>query len=141
MFFARAAWAAGEDDAARRALALHTSEPDQGAPQRDAEVVIYNMPARMVTLIGVAIGGLRVPQPALAQHLALRGVAPLVSGGGPLLIPALTESGPIDILRGPSVLQRQLQFMEPLMLRAFAPVATQRLQQGSAAVVFDSGSK
>ena len=37
--------------------------------------------------------------------------------------------------------QRQPQFMEPLMLRAFVPTATQRLQQGSAAVVFDSGSK
>ena len=95
----------------------------------------------MVTLIGVAIGGLRVPQPALTQHLALRGVAPLVSGGVPLIIPALAESGPIDILRGPSVLQRQLQFMEPLMLRGFAPTATQRLQQGSAAVAFDSVSK
>jgi len=95
----------------------------------------------MVTMIGVAIGGFRVPQPVLAQHLALRGVAPLVKGEGPLLIPGLAESGPIDILRGPSGLQRQPQFMETLMLRGFAPVATQRLQQPSAAVVFDSGWK
>ena len=123
-----------------RATPLQVRFPD-AAPQRDAEVVIYNMPARMVTMIGVAIGGLRVPQPALAQHLALRGVAPLVTGGGPLLIPGLAESGPIDILRGPSGLQRQPQFMETSMLRGFAPVATQRLQPGSAAVAFDSTAK
>lgn len=123
-----------------RATPLQVRFPD-AAPQRDAEIVIYNMPARTVTMIGVAIGGLRVPQPALARHLALRGVAPLVTGGGPLLIPALAESGPIDILRGPSGLQRQPQFMETLMLRGFAPVATQRLPQGSAAVAFDSVSK
>jgi hypothetical protein len=123
-----------------RATPLQVRFPD-AAPQRDAEVVIYNMRAQMVTMIGVAIGGLRVPQPVLAQHLALRGVAPLVKGGGPLLISGLAESGPIDILRGPSGLQRQLQFMETVMLRGFAPVATQRLQQGSAAVIFDSVSK
>jgi len=124
-----------------RATPLQVRFPD-AAPQRDAEVVIYNMPPRMVTVIGVAIGGLRVPQPALAQHLALRGAIPLVSGGSPLLIPALAESGPIDILRGPSGSQRQPpQYLETSMLRGFAPVAAQRLQQGSAAVVFDSGSK
>ncbi|HSY47504.1 MAG TPA: hypothetical protein VLC46_01710 [Thermoanaerobaculia bacterium] len=135
-----------------RATPLQVRFPD-AAPQRDAEVVINNIPARMVTPVGVAIGGLRVPQPVLAQHLALRGVAPLVMGGGPLLIPALAESGPIDILRGPSGFQPQVQprqrpqqlsppqFMETLMIRPFAPVATQRLQEGSAEVVFDSVSK
>jgi hypothetical protein len=91
----------------------------------------------MVTVIGVATGGLRIPQPALAQHLALRGVAPLVTGGGPLLIPAFAESGPIDILRGPSVLPRPSQPLPDFGIRNFAPVATQRLQQGSAAVAFD----
>jgi hypothetical protein len=118
-----------------KATPLQVRFPD-AAPQRDAEVTIENMPQRMVTIMGVAIGGLRVPQPVLAQHLALRGVAPLVSGGGPLLIPALSESGPIDILRGPSSQLRQPQFIETVM-RGFAPVATQRLQPGSAAVAFD----
>src|SRR5439155_24454046 len=87
-----------------RATPLRVRFPD-AAPQRDAEVVIHNMPPRMVTVIAVAIGGLRVPQPALTQHLALRGVAPLVSGGSPLLVPALAESRPRDILRGLCVLQ------------------------------------
>jgi hypothetical protein len=118
-----------------RATPLQVKFPD-AAPQRDAEVVIYNTPAHVVTVIGAAIGGLRVPQQALAQHLALRGVGPLVVRGGPLLIPALAESGPIDILRGPSILQRQPQLTE-IGTHNFAPVATQRLGPGSPAVGFD----
>jgi hypothetical protein len=111
------------------------------APKRDAEVTIYNMPARMVTLIGVAIGSLRVPQPALVHHLALRGVVPLVRGdSGLLLIPALAETGPIDILRGPSSFPRQPQLTENVT-RNFASVATQRLQPGSPAVAFDATAK
>jgi hypothetical protein len=126
--------------AAERATPLQVRFPDT-APQRDAEVVINNVSARMVTPVGVAIGGLRVPQPALAQHLALRGAAPLIKGSGPLLIPALAESGPIDILRGPSSLQQPPQFTDPSRFRPFAPVATQRLQPGSAAVAFDSAPR
>ncbi|MBV9186302.1 MAG: hypothetical protein JO093_11805 [Acidobacteria bacterium] len=122
-----------------RATPLQVRFPD-AAPQRDAEVTIDNAPQRMVTIMGVAISGLRVPQPALAQHLALRSVSPLVIGGGPLLIPALSESGPIDILRGPSSQIRQPQFIESSM-RGFAPVATQRLQPRSAVVVFDGVGK
>ena len=128
-----------------KATPLQVKFPD-AAPQRDVEVTIYNMPPRLVTPIGVAIGGLRVPQPALAQHLALRGTAPLVKGGGPLLIPGLAESGPIDILRGPPGAQRLQQSLPlpPLMdpsLRNFAPVATQRLEPGSGAVAFDGAAK
>jgi hypothetical protein len=62
-------------------------------------------------------------------------------GAGPVLIPALAESAPIEILRGASGVQRPPQFMEPLILGAFAPIATQRLQPGSAAVAFDAVSK
>jgi hypothetical protein len=59
-----------------------------------------------------------------------------------LLIPALAESAPIDILRGPSSFPRPPQFADPtLMLRPFAPVATQRLQPGSSAVAFDAVPK
>jgi hypothetical protein len=124
-----------------RATPLQVRFPDT-APQRDAEITIYNVTPRTVTMIGVAIGGFRVPQPALTQHLALRGVAPFITGGGPSQLPAFAESGPIDILRGPPVLQRQQpQFMETMMLRGFVPVATQRLQQGSPSVSFDGTSR
>jgi hypothetical protein len=132
-----------------KATPLQVRFPD-AAPQRDAEVTIYNMTTRMVIPIGVAIGGFRVPQPALVQHLALRGTAPLVKAGGPLLIPGLAESGPIDILRGPPGVQRLPQQggqrlplppqIDPV-LRNFAPVETQRLGPGSAAVAFDATVK
>jgi hypothetical protein len=118
-----------------KATPLQVRFPDS-APSRDAEVTIDNMPPRMVTPIGVAIGNLRVPQPALAHHLALRDTSPLLRGSGPLLIPALAETAPIDILRGPSILQRPQQLMDPT--RNFGPMATQRLEAGKAAVVFDS---
>jgi hypothetical protein len=121
--------------AVERATPLQVRFPD-AAPQRDAEVVIGDMPAQTTTVIGVAIGGLRIPQPVLAQHLALRGAAPLVRGRGALLISALAETGPIDILRGPSASQRQPQFLESLLLHGFAPVATERLPPGSTTVGF-----
>jgi hypothetical protein len=128
-----------------KATPLQVKFPD-AAPQRDVEVTINNMPPRLLTPIGVAIGGWRVPQLALAQHLALRGAVPLIKGGGPLLIPGLAETGPIDILRGPPGVQRVPQSLPlpPLMdpsLRNFAPVATQRLEPGSAAVAFDGAAK
>jgi hypothetical protein len=125
---------------AERATPLQVRFPD-AAPQRDAEVSIDNMSARTVTAVGVAIGGIRVPQPALTQHLALRGTAPLIEGAGPLLMPALAESGPIDILRGPSATAQRQQLIEPFTTRTFPPVATQRLQPGSAAVVFASAPR
>lgn len=118
-----------------KATPLQVRFPDS-APPREAEVMIDGMPARVVTPIGVAIGGLRVPQPALAQHLAFRSTAPLIKGSGPLLIPALAETAPIDILRGASIMQRPQQLID--VTRNFAPVATQRLQQGSAIVAFDA---
>ncbi|MEA2161903.1 MAG: hypothetical protein QOK37_30 [Thermoanaerobaculia bacterium] len=122
-----------------RATPLQVRFPDS-APQREAEVTINNMSARTVMQIGVTIGGLRVPQPALVQHLALRGTAPLVSAGVSLLVPALAESGPIDILRGTLVFQRPALVMD-IMLRNFAPVATKRLEPGSAAVTFDATAR
>ena len=120
----------------QRATPLQVRFPD-AAPQRDVEVAIENIPPRMVTVIGVAIGALRVPQPALAHHLTLRSLAPLIRGSGPSLIAALAETGPIDILRGVSSLQPPPQLIESMVLRGFAPVGTRRLEQGSAGVVFE----
>jgi len=118
-----------------KATPLQVRFPDS-APSRDAEVTIDNMPPRMVTPIGVAIGNLRVPQPALAHHLALRDTSPLLRGSGPLLIPALAETAPVDILRGSSTLLRPQQLFD--VTRNFGPMATQRLEAGKTAVVFDS---
>jgi hypothetical protein len=122
--------------AVERAKPLQIRFPD--APAREAEVWLPNFPPQLSTLVGVTIGGLRVPGPAFVQHLALRGIQPLVNGAGPLHIPALAETGPIDILRGPSI-QRAPSFAPPdaIALRSFAPVATRRLMAGSNRIVFD----
>jgi hypothetical protein len=50
----------------------------------------------------------------------------------------LAETGPIDILRGPPQIITNLQVMEVLGVRDFAPVASQRLMPGSSTVVFEA---
>ena len=102
--------------------------PD-AAPIRQAEILIPSSSARLATLIGVAIGGLRVPAAAFAQHMALRGSQPFVLGAGPLQIPALAETGPIDILRGPAVQLVQIA-VDALALRDFTPSMIRRLTPG-----------
>ena len=119
-----------------RSRTLQIRFPD-AAPVRQAEATILAMPPRVTTVFGVAIGGLRVPQPVLAQHQARRGLTTVVHGEGPLLIPALAETGPIDILRGPPATV-PAQALEFLAVRDFLPMATKRLEPGSASVVFVS---
>jgi hypothetical protein len=109
--------------------------PD-GAPVREAEVWIPLLPARLVTPIGVTIGGLRVPGEALAQHLALRGEKPLIRGPGPLYVRALAATGAIEILRGPS-LPADMAARVP---RDFAPTAKQPLPPTSNVVAFGGKS-
>jgi hypothetical protein len=118
--------------AVERGRSLEVRFPD-GAPVRNAEVALPSMPVRLTTLIGVAIGGLRVPTPALVQHLALRETAPLVRGGGPIEIAALAETGFIDILRGPT------SFLSgPAALRDFAVISSRRLEPGNDQVMLPS---
>lgn len=119
-----------------RATPLRVQFPDSATP-RDAEVYLNGASPRLMTNIGVAIAGLRVPQPALVQHLALRGIGPLANGPGPFLIPALAEAGPIDILLGPSSLARGPRVIEMPASRVFAPIASQRLTPGSPVVAFE----
>lgn len=124
-------WITGASSADRGKI-LEVNFPD-AAPVRAADVVIPNLPDRAVTLVGVAIAGLRVPTPALAQHLALRALEPLVHGGGPLHVPDLAESGPIDFLRGPFV---QLPMRGPVVGN-FVPTAIKRLEPGADKIWLD----
>ncbi|HEY8181808.1 MAG TPA: hypothetical protein VII32_06175 [Thermoanaerobaculia bacterium] len=120
-----------------RGRILELRFPDT-AHARNVEVTIAGMASRMRAALGVAIGGLRVPQPALAQHQTRRDLTTVIAGEGPLLIPMLAETGPIDILRGPPQIITNPQMMEVLGLRDFAPVASQRLMPGSSTVVFEA---
>jgi hypothetical protein len=121
--------------AVERATPLKVKFPDT-ATQRSAEVYVNGVPARLTTNIGVAIGGLRVPQPVLAQHLALRGIASVASGSVALIIPALAETGPIDILLGPSTMPRGPRGIEMPPLRSWSPIKSQRLPPESPIVAF-----
>jgi hypothetical protein len=124
-------WITGASSADRGKI-LNVAFPDR-APVRAADVLIPNYSDRMVTLIGVAIGGLRVPTAAFMQHMALRGLDPLVHGAGPLHVPDLAEAGPIDFLRGPSV----VLMMRGQLVTNFIPTASKRLGPGSDRIWFD----
>jgi hypothetical protein len=116
--------------AIERGKSLQVHFPD-AAPIRDVNVSVPGMPPRLATLVGVVIGGLRVPSPALVQHLGLRNIRPFLQGSDPLGIPALAETGPIDILRGPASIPTPA-----LALRDFAPAESRRLEPGMDTVVF-----
>ncbi len=88
--------------------------------------------------IGVAIGGVRVPQPVLAQHQALRRDPTMMRGAGPQPFRDLLGTGPIEVLLGPTleevaVRARALDFFA---LPQFADVPRQRLEPGTSDVVF-----
>jgi hypothetical protein len=88
--------------------------------------------------VGVVIGGVRIPQPALVQHQDLRDDQNYLRGAGPLHIRDLLATGPIDVLLGPAV-EEGAGRGRPLDLFAldqFADVPRQRLEPGTTDVVF-----
>lgn len=119
--------------AVQRATPLEVRFPD-AAPVRGAEVYIPALSEPAATLVGVTIGGLRVPAAALVQHLAFRNLPPVVRGGGPLRIPAMVQYGSIQILRGPTM---RYPLLPAMVLRDFAPIAIKTLEQGTDRVVFE----
>jgi len=121
---------------AERSRTMEVRFPDS-APVRQADISLPGVLPRFTTVVGVAIGGLRVPQPALARHQALRDKTTVTTGEGPLSIVALAETGPIDILRGPSAFV-PAPTIEFFAVRDFPQSESKRLQPGSASVVFSA---
>ena len=119
---------------AERSRTLEVHFPD-GVPARKVDILFPQTPPRFTTVVGVAIGGLRVPQQALARHQALRNLTTVTTGEGLISILALAETGPIDILRGPSTFVPQ-STIEFFAVRDFPPVELKRLQPGVTSVVF-----
>lgn len=113
-----------------RGKPLEVRFPDS-VPVREADIAIPGNPPRVGTLVALIIGGLRVSPAALALHLNLRNESFFVRGAGPLIIRDLAETGPIDVLRGPSVM---VPIRAPI---DFVPTAKKRLEPGHNAVVFD----
>jgi len=52
-------------------------------------------------LVGLIVGGRYVPDQAFFHHQSARGHQTIVYGKGPLVIPAVLTTGPIDVILGP----------------------------------------
>jgi hypothetical protein len=88
--------------------------------------------------VGVVIGGVRIPQPALAHHQDLRDDPSFLRGPGPLHLRDLLATGPIDILLGPTVEEGASRGrpLDIFALPQFADPPHQRLEPGTSDVVF-----
>lgn len=117
---------------AERRKELQIAFPDN-APVRNIRAVLPGVSQRMVTPVGLTIGGLHVPGVALAEHLALRELSPFMRGPGPVLIRAVAETAPIDVLRGRSFMATDVAVAGT----EFTPVATRRLPPDSDLVALD----
>jgi hypothetical protein len=88
--------------------------------------------------IGVAIGGVRVPQPVLAYHQTLRHDPPLLRGSGPQHFRDLLATGTIEVLLGPrpEEVASRSRGLDVFALPHYADVPRQRLEPGVTDVVF-----
>lgn len=87
--------------------------------------------------VGIVIGGVRVPQPVLAQHQTMRRNPPLLRGAGPQSFRDLLATGPIDVLLGPpekDVDPRQ-RHLDIFAFADYANVPRQRVGAGETDVV------
>ena len=123
--------------ATERREALTLRFPD--APSVAFEVwLAAAIPRTETRYIGVAIGGVRVPQPVLAQHQTLRRNPSLMHGAGPQPFHDLLATGPIEVLLGPRVeeVAPRARALDLFALPQFAAVPRQRLEAGATDVVF-----
>lgn len=97
-----------------------------------------SVPPHQTRYIGVAIGAVRVPQPALAYHQTLRRNSPLMRGSGPHPIHDLLATAPLDVLLGPTSdeVAPRVQALDLFALPQFANVPRERLAPGATDVVF-----
>jgi hypothetical protein len=71
------------------------------APSRSFAVTIGPENAQQDAVVTIALGGLVVPYPPFAQHLALHGSHLDLRARGPLLVPDVLETAPISVILGP----------------------------------------
>lgn len=97
-----------------------------------------SVPLGETRYIGLVIGGVRVPQPALTEHQNLRRDPTLLRGTGPLNFRELLATGAIDVLYGPvpEEVASRARAMDFFALPKFAEAPRQRLLPGASSVVF-----
>src|SRR4051794_3820635 len=71
------------------------------APSRTFDVSIGEGRRQENAIITIEIGGLVVPYPPFAQHLALHGSRLDIRNRGPLLVPDILQTGAISVILGP----------------------------------------
>jgi hypothetical protein len=109
----------------------------------DAPVVAFDVwlasavPADEERYIGIAIGGVRIPQPVLAQHQTMRRNAALMRGAGPQHFRDLLATGAIDVLLGPRAadIEFRARHLDIFSFARYADVPRQRLEAGATDVV------
>jgi hypothetical protein len=75
--------------------------PFPAMSRREFDITIPGTNPDVSTYVGLVVGGVRVPYPALRAHQTLRNLPSLVPGSGPLHIRDLGETGSIDVILGP----------------------------------------
>jgi hypothetical protein len=88
--------------------------------------------------VGLTIGGLRVPQPLLADHQSMRHDPPLLRGRGPQHFRDILATAPIDVLLGPPAddVPTRARKLDLFALPHYATAPRQRLEPGTTDVVF-----
>ena len=71
------------------------------APSRSFAVSIGDDRRQESAVVTIDIGGLVVPYPPFAQHLAVHGSQLDLRNRGPLLVPDILQTGPISVILGP----------------------------------------
>jgi hypothetical protein len=122
--------------ASRQELVAHFPE---SAPARAFDVFLRGPDRRTGTFIGLVIGGVLVPQEALRVHQTLRELPYVVRTDRSLRIRDISETGPIDLLLGPTVneVPSRGRSFDPLLLPRSGEVPRQRLAPGMMEIVFD----
>jgi hypothetical protein len=109
------------------------------AATREAEVFVQGVNPRYTTHIGLAIGGVIVPPAALRLHQYLRTTPFALTGTGPLPLLDLLETGPIDVILGPTTVLLagpRLGLTDVMLMETFSTAPRKRLAPGEIAVVF-----
>jgi hypothetical protein len=110
--------------------------PD-GAPRRTFAVLL-RAGYRTGTFVGLVIGGVLVPHAALKVHQTLRELPYVVSIERLLNLRDIADTGPIDVLLGPTVneVPSRGRTFDPLLLPRTGEVLRQRLAPGMTQIVF-----
>jgi hypothetical protein len=108
-------------------------------PRREFEVSVKNGDNRVARHIGIVVGGLLVPHTALRAHQSLREERSVVFGNLSMTLRDIGETGPIDVLYGPTVneVPSRGRGFDPLMLPRATEAPRVRLTPGQTEVVFE----